>query len=69
MYLMFLNTAVATVGITINQEIYVTGIQMTASTGSIFISAWAVVDIGISNSWTVVNTSTTNTWAVVDIAA
>ena len=36
----------------------VTGVNMTASTGRLFISAWAVVDIGVSN-----------TWAVVDIAA
>jgi hypothetical protein len=31
---------------------------MTTYTGTVFINAWAVVDIGISNSW-----------AVVDIAA
>jgi hypothetical protein len=31
---------------------------MTTSTGRLFISAWAVIDIGV-----------TNTWGVVDIAA
>jgi hypothetical protein len=31
---------------------------MTTSTGRLFVSAWAVVDIGV-----------TNNWAVVDIAA
>ena len=35
-----------------------TGVNITASTGRLFISAWAVVDIGV-----------TNTWSVVDIAA
>ena len=35
-----------------------TGVNMTVSTGRIFIAAWAVVDIGV-----------TNTWSVVDIAA
>ena len=36
----------------------VTGVNMTASTGRLYVTAWAVVDIGV-----------TNTWAVVDIAA
>ena len=35
-----------------------TGVSATASTGRLFISAWAVVNIGV-----------TNTWSVVDIAA
>jgi len=35
-----------------------TGVSSTASTGRVFIAAWAVVDIGV-----------TNTWSVVDIAA
>lgn len=34
------------------------GVSVTASTGRLFIAAWAVVDIGV-----------TNTWSVVDIAA
>jgi len=36
----------------------VNGVNATASTGRLYISAWAVVDIGV-----------TNTWSVVDIAA
>jgi hypothetical protein len=39
-------------------DVAVTGVNMTTSTGRLFVSAWAVVDIGVSN-----------TWAVVDIAA
>jgi hypothetical protein len=35
-----------------------TGVNATTSTGRVFIAAWAVVDIGV-----------TNTWSVVDIAA
>jgi hypothetical protein len=33
----------------------VTGVNMTASTGRLFVSAWAVVDIGVTNTWTVVD--------------
>lgn len=36
----------------------VTGVSATISTGKLYVSAWAVVDIGV-----------TNTWSVVDIAA
>ena len=36
----------------------VTGVNATVYTGRLFIAAWAVVDIGV-----------TNTWSVVDIAA
>jgi hypothetical protein len=36
----------------------VTGVNMTTSTGRLYVTAWAVVDIGV-----------TNTWVVVDIAA
>jgi len=39
-------------------NVNVTGVNMTTSTGRLFITAWAVVDIGV-----------TNTWSVVDIAA
>ena len=39
-------------------DVSVTGVSMTPSTGRLFITAWAVVDIGV-----------TNNWAVVDIAA
>jgi len=51
----------ASVGIASGQtlvNVAVTGVNMTASTGRLFITAWAVVDIGV-----------TNTWSVVDIAA
>jgi len=39
-------------------NVNVTGVNATVSTGRVFIAAWAVVDIGV-----------TNTWSVVDIAA
>jgi hypothetical protein len=39
-------------------DVAVTGVNMTTSTGRLYVTAWAVVDIGV-----------TNTWAVVDIAA
>ncbi len=32
-----------------------TGVSATASTGRVFIAAWAVVDIGVTNSWSVVD--------------
>jgi hypothetical protein len=32
-----------------------TGVNSTASTGRLFISAWAVVDIGVTNNWSVVD--------------
>ena len=62
-------TIINSVSIIIDVAPSITGLQMTTYAGNVFISAWAVVDIGISNSWTIVNTSATNTWAVVDIAA
>jgi hypothetical protein len=51
----------ASVGIASGQalvDVAVTGVNMTTSTGRLYVTAWAVVDIGV-----------TNTWAVVDIAA
>jgi hypothetical protein len=51
-------TTSGTVTFTIDGSVAVTGVNMTASTGRLFISAWAVIDIGV-----------TNTWGVVDIAA
>ena len=33
----------------------VTGVNMTTSTGRLFVSAWAVVNIGVTNNWTVVD--------------
>ena len=35
--------------------ISVTGVNITASTGRLFISAWEVVDIGVTNNWSVVD--------------
>jgi len=35
--------------------ISVTGIQVSSQLGRVFISAWAVVDIGVTNAWTVVD--------------
>jgi hypothetical protein len=32
-----------------------TGVSATASTGRLYISAWAVVDIGVTNAWSVVD--------------
>ena len=32
-----------------------TGVNMTTSTGRVFIAAWAVVDIGVTNNWSVVD--------------
>jgi len=52
------NTTINSVSIIIDVTPAITGLQMTSNVGRVFISAWAVVDIGI-----------TNNWAVVDIAA
>jgi hypothetical protein len=35
--------------------ISVTGVQVSSQLGRVFISAWAVVDIGVTNNWTVVD--------------
>jgi hypothetical protein len=53
-----LNLSVGTASGEVLSTASVTGVNMTASTGRLYISAWAVVDIGV-----------TNTWSVVDIAA
>jgi len=53
-----LNVSVGTASGEVLSTASVTGVNMTASTGRLFISAWAVVNIGV-----------TNTWSVVDIAA
>jgi len=55
------------VSITIDVAPAITGLQMTTYIGTVFISAWAVVDIGVTNSWAVVDIGVTNSWAVVDI--
>jgi hypothetical protein len=53
-----LNVSVGTASGEVLSTVNLTGVNMTASTGRLFISAWAVVNIGV-----------TNTWSVVDIAA
>jgi len=55
------NVLNASVGIAAGQtlvDVDVIGVNMTTSTGRLYVTAWAVVDIGV-----------TNTWSVVDIAA
>jgi len=51
-------TSTGTVSFTIDGSVTLTGVTMTASTGRLFVSAWAVIDI-----------NSTATWTVVDIAA
>jgi hypothetical protein len=51
-------TTTGTVSFTIDGSVTLTGVTMTASTGRLFVSAWAVIDI-----------NSTATWTVVDIAA
>ena len=53
-----LNVSVGTASGEVLSTVNPTGVSATASTGRVFIAAWAVVDIGV-----------TNTWSVVDIAA
>jgi hypothetical protein len=36
-------------------DVDVTGVNITTSTGRLFVSAWAVVNIGVTNNWTVVD--------------
>jgi len=50
-----LNTAVGTASGETLSIVDVTGVNMTTSTGRLFVSAWAVVDIGVTNTWTVVD--------------
>jgi len=52
------NMTSGTVTFTIDGSVVLTGVNMTASTGRPYVTAWAVIDIGV-----------TNTWSVVDIAA
>ena len=53
-----LNVSVGTASGEFTSTVSPTGVSATTSTGRVFIAAWAVVDIGV-----------TNTWSVVDIAA
>ena len=36
-------------------DVAVTGVTMTPSTGRLFVSGWAVINIGVTNTWTVVD--------------
>jgi hypothetical protein len=52
------NLLSASVGIASGETlsiIDVIGVNMTTSTGRLFVSAWAVVNIGVTNTWTVVD--------------
>ena len=51
-------TTVNSVSFQIDADVVVSGVNMTASTGRLYVSAWAVIDI-----------NSTATWTVVDIAA
>jgi len=53
-----INVSVGTTSGEVLSTVSPTGVSATTSTGRVFIAAWAVVDIGV-----------TNTWSVVDIAA
>lgn len=53
-----LNISVGVASGEVLSTVSLTGVNTTVSTGRLFIAAWAVVDIGV-----------TNTWSVVDIAA
>jgi len=62
-------TAGAIASITADATVIPTGIEMTGSVGNLFITAWAVVDPGVTNTWTEVNKGVSNTWVEVDKAA
>ncbi len=55
--------------ITADANVTPTGIQLTGSVGIPFITAWAVIDPGVTNTWTEVNKGVSNTWTEVDKAA
>ena len=50
-----LNVSVGTASGEFASTVSPTGVNMTASTGRLFIAAWAVVDIGVTNNWSVVD--------------
>jgi hypothetical protein len=50
-----LNVSVGTASGQVLIDVSVTGVNMTTSTGRLFVSAWAVVNIGVTNNWTVVD--------------
>ncbi len=50
-----LNVSVGAASGEVLSTVSVTGVNMTTSTGRLFIAAWAVVDIGVTNAWSVVD--------------
>jgi len=50
-----LNASVGAASGEVLSTVSVTGVNMTTSTGRVFIAAWAVVDIGVTNAWSVVD--------------
>ena len=50
-----LNVSVGTASGEFTSTVSPTGVSATASTGRLYISAWAVVDIGVTNNWSVVD--------------
>jgi len=55
--------------ITADANVTPTGIQLAGSVGIPFITAWAIIDPGVTNTWTEVNKGVSNTWTEVDKAA
>ncbi len=50
-----LNVGLGTASGEVLSTVDLIGVNMTTSTGRLFVSAWAVVDIGVTNTWTVVD--------------
>ena len=50
-----LNASVGTASGEVLSTVDLIGVNMTTSTGRLFVSAWAVVNIGVTNTWTVVD--------------
>jgi hypothetical protein len=50
-----LNVSVGTASGEVLSTVSPNGVSATASTGRVFIAAWAVVDIGVTNAWSVVD--------------
>ena len=49
------STTINSVSIIIDVAPAITGLRITSNVGRVFISAWAVIDIGITNNWSVVD--------------
>ena len=64
-----LSTNIGSVTTASNADVDITGISMTASIGSVAITAWQEVDPGVNNTWTEISTGASNTWTEVDLAA